>query len=74
MQKWHERALCLDVEPTEFDKREGVRFCVGCPVIRECALDALENRSVGVVRAGVFLRGYTFPESRRDLYQVLEMV
>ncbi|WP_366516620.1 WhiB family transcriptional regulator [uncultured Corynebacterium sp.] len=30
--------------------------CSGCPVKRECALDAIEYQDVGVIRAGVVLR------------------
>lgn len=33
------------------------RVCHGCPVIRECALDAMRAPDIGVIRGGVALHG-----------------
>ena len=65
---WLTKALCAGLPPHDFDlaashkhaSREGKneiarRLCDGCPVIGECADDALEHRDFGVVRAGVWL-------------------
>lgn len=61
---WHERAKCAKAsDPTEWDmegrESPGVRLqqaqrsCSGCPVIAECAGEALDERPIGVVRAGI---------------------
>ena len=65
---WHERAKCRDAEIGTYDEtdirmndrerllyREFVRHaCDGCPVIRQCAADALEFPRLAshVIRAG----------------------
>jgi len=52
------RDRCLGIPlnelPAERD-RIAASLCEGCPVIGQCALDAAEPTSVGVVRAGVWV-------------------
>lgn len=61
---WHERAKCAKAsDPTEWDitgrgsqamrLQQAQRSCSGCPVIAECAGEALDERPIGVVRAGI---------------------
>ena len=62
---WHARAHCsVTGSPTDWDTPTDRRprheklattaaQCTGCPVVVECAADALEERSIGVIRAGV---------------------
>ncbi|ANI91256.1 Hypothetical protein BJL86_0449 [Dietzia timorensis] len=48
-------------------------YCRGCPVVRECAADALERGDISVVRAGVYLgtRGRRqAPGARRALASI----
>lgn len=74
---WWETAMCRDRNPlvyelagfeetTEVEKaRIARRLCRGCPVIRECAEDALASPTdAGVVRGGVWLTP-TKTEARR---------
>lgn len=66
---WHERAKCAGREPTKYEVvvskiprviREQDEYarnlCAGCPVVLDCALDALDYGDVGVIRAGLILR------------------
>lgn len=66
---WHERAKCAGREPTKYEvvvstvprvAREQDEYarnlCAGCPVVLDCALDALDYGDVGVIRAGLILR------------------
>lgn len=66
---WHERAKCAGMEPTRYEvvvskipkvirqQDEYARnICAGCPVMLDCALDALDYGDVGVIRAGLVLR------------------
>lgn len=64
---WHEAGLCARPgrDPREWDAATPMRvtvaentaralgLCEGCPVIRECALEALVIRCDGTVRAGI---------------------
>lgn len=66
--EWHKNAKCAGLvgiydrpdrmknkqERLEFNER-AKRLCAGCPVIRECAQDALDHpaHASGVIRAGV---------------------
>lgn len=66
---WHAKALCAgrpyewDVDVQVFDKHVkpadasvwAQKMCDPCPVRRECAAEALEQKSVGVLRAGVII-------------------
>lgn len=64
--EWHETAKCArpGADARQYDLgRTGERradtmvraaiACFGCPVIHECARDAVEEHSVGVVRGGL---------------------
>lgn len=61
--EWTRQALCLGRDPGMYELEEfrGDRekyargACVGCPVIGECAADALDPLAVGTVRAGVWI-------------------
>lgn len=62
---WITRAKCRGADPELFDlsarayaeHREEVAqaLCSGCPVIRECAMDAMDPLAVGTVRAGLWI-------------------
>ena len=63
---WRSRAQCIDRDPDEYDLEGGTPrgeprqpiardLCEGCPVIRECAGEALEPLALGTVRAGVWI-------------------
>ena len=65
---WQENAACIGAEPTAFDVFElhttkewtaidnaGRIYCSSCPVMRECAELADENRHVGLF-GGVYRR------------------
>lgn len=82
--EWHERAACAahrcdaGLEGTPPGKRPSVaaRYCAGCPVMAECAAEALSTRSTGVVRAGIFIpatsSSYLHPSKRRVLQSIAE--
>ena len=61
--QWRSQAKCLGDDPRnyELESFRGDRqyyaagVCVGCKVIRECALDALDPLAVGTVRGGVWI-------------------
>lgn len=63
---WYNHAQCAGryVNDFDLDNRRYIRqnktglartLCAGCPVKRECALDALEHEAWGTVRAGIWL-------------------
>ena len=65
---WTAHAKCVDMPPHLFDAEAlayahypddraaaAIALCAGCPVIRECAADAMDPLAVGVVRAGLLL-------------------
>lgn len=65
-ENWIERAWCAEhqLDPTpptssngRTAQRYAVEYCSACPVIQECARDALLFGDVCVVRAGVYLSG-----------------
>lgn len=61
--KWTTRAKCAGRDPLtyELDTFKGDKdmlargLCLGCPVTRECAADALDPLAVGTVRAGTWI-------------------
>lgn len=67
--RWWESAACRHADPTDFDcdrRRHNVptpefraayaRYaCLGCPVMAQCAADALDGSGRGTVRGGVWL-------------------
>ncbi len=73
---WRDDAACLGAEVIEpwlpgirsTDAPELARwYCMGCPVVRECATDALRNRDRGIIRAGLWLGDRPSPHVRRQL-------
>ncbi|MBA4504225.1 WhiB family transcriptional regulator [Corynebacterium sanguinis] len=46
-----------DIKGSEYHSRDAIaeQLCYGCPVIRECARDAMDPLAVGTVRAGVWI-------------------
>lgn len=61
---WHDHAQCAGRNPRSWDSPDGsgsradsivkaVNLCDGCPVAALCAQEALDDRAVGVIRAGV---------------------
>lgn len=76
---WRDRAACRDTFPDQWYVRNGHnrasaeqhRMClVDCPVVADCAADALDHNDTGVVRAGVALGGSI--SARRRLCTVLD--
>lgn len=79
---WHDRAKCSG-KPGEYDARKdmstkgyrgmlanvrSLEKCEGCPVIQQCATQALQERWEGVVAAGIELPYYPwFTNSRERL-------
>ena len=66
---WFNAAMCSGMDPEKFTVRStpvpngpiwkaAQKACDGCPVVAECADDALRHRDSGVVRAGVPLRPF----------------
>lgn len=65
MSDWQEHADCrrhqMDPDPAygyksgPYLNRYAAAYCSECPVIAECAADALEHRDISVVRAGLWL-------------------
>lgn len=68
--RWWQHAKCKNDNPSAYEF-EGVdnmtrvaekqevasRLCSGCPVIVECAQDAMDPLAVGTVRGGVWIPG-----------------
>lgn len=82
--RWWDRAGCIDddrIDPAlpglNADKRDRIAafYCLGCPVVTQCAQDALEHRDIGVIRAGTFIgasRAQPTRTSRRRLAAIAE--
>lgn len=67
--RWRDKAACSDTPldwwatPRRFkldDVAAAVTTCMDCPVIRECAAEAIETDDIAVIRAGV-----PIPDARR---------
>jgi WhiB family transcriptional regulator, redox-sensing transcriptional regulator len=72
--RWTARALCTDTDPdglfvTGAAQRKAAALCRHCPVMRECAAEALDNR----VEFGVW-GGMTERQRRALLHQHPEVV
>ncbi|QNE90273.1 WhiB family transcriptional regulator [Corynebacterium incognita] len=48
----------FDLDGTKDKQLTAEKLCAGCPVLQDCAIDALANGDVGVVRAGVWIPSY----------------
>lgn len=77
---WFKAAMCSGMDPEKFTVRTvpvpngpiwkaAQEVCAGCPVVAECADDALLHRDTGVIRAGIPLRfgGQQYEDDRRAL-------
>lgn len=63
--EWHYRGKCAapEQDPKDWDLQRNqkewktlvraAKACLGCPVIRECAIEAVETRAIGTIRAGL---------------------
>lgn len=67
-QQWRNHAKCVgspleiwdyqgNRHPRDIDVSECLTFCQSCPVVRQCARDAVEAMDTGVIRAGVPIPG-----------------
>lgn len=60
---WVTRAKCVGRDPQAYEleyfrgdrDKYAAGICYGCPVIQDCAADALEPLAVGTVRGGVWV-------------------
>ena len=81
---WRDLAMCagrtspdpdLQSRPTNVSYAKAAqRYCQGCPVVVECAQDALDHGDHSVVRAGVYLfgaNGYRRAASTQALQDVV---
>lgn len=62
---WHYRGKCAPAkhDPREWELKQNLKewqtllgaakACLGCPVIRECAIEAVDTEAIGVIRAGL---------------------
>lgn len=67
---WHRDSLCSRADdPTRWDLGEGstssadrdmraAELCAGCPVIEQCAAQALAEQPIGVIMAGMAMPSY----------------
>lgn len=81
---WRDRAACAGRTKPADDlpglsvrqRREVARwYCLECPVVRECAADALDRGDIGVIRGGLWLSPASSRQSkmtRRALAAVAE--
>lgn len=75
---WYEQAKCRKFKPGEYDSVEqsGIKGydkslriirvmekCEGCPVVKQCAQQAIDQRWTGVIAAGVELPSYHWYQS-----------
>jgi WhiB family transcriptional regulator, redox-sensing transcriptional regulator len=73
-ERWAARALCIDTDPdglfvTGAAQRQATAICRHCPVMRECAAEALDNR----VEFGIW-GGMTERQRRALLHRHPEVV
>lgn len=88
---WSSRAACLDLSPKDFGRpdNEGVYHFLkrmekrgetlscprSCPVMAQCALDALIHKDIDVIRAGVYIfpqNPWSTAKSRTRLKEIAE--
>lgn len=85
---WMDRALCAGRNPRLYetdgyrnnrvmksDRVERARnLCAGCPVVQECAADALEPLAVATIRAGVWIDAVVLGRNRKAVKAQLQAV
>ena len=85
---WMNRALCVGRNPElyETDGYRGNRvmkseraeraraLCYGCPVVQECAADALDPLAVSTIRGGVWIDAVVLGRNRRAVKAQLQAV
>lgn len=62
--RWGHRAACAgrtspdpSLEGVPYHRRRAVArdYCQGCPVMAQCAADAVEHRDRGIIRGGIYI-------------------
>lgn len=85
---WLDRAICNGRNPRLYEtdgyrnsrvlkseRAERARnLCAGCPVIRECAAEAIEPIAVATIRAGVWIDAIVLGRDRRAVKAQLQAV
>lgn len=74
---WFDRAKCAGQPLEDYDLAEYKRpedrddrakeLCEGCPVIKECALDAIDPFAVSTVRGGIWIQPRTGSANRKTI-------
>lgn len=75
---WRSEAKCAGRDPKVYELHEydgdpdnmARGLCVGCPVLKSCALDAMYPLAVGTVRAGVWIGRNEFSPYAIELARV----
>lgn len=86
IETWMKKAKCSNMDPAQFacdwmsphprhdkatDMEISKALCARCPVIEECARDALQGCAQWTVRAGIPLRSNKLtPEQRHELREI----
>lgn len=85
--KWLDEAKCKDMDPRRFDLMdrrvyepeaitEAQRLCSGCPVVQECAAEAVTDigyRLQTTTRAGVWVPDTTHKSYRAALAKLIDL-
>lgn len=85
---WLDKAMCYGRNPRLYetdgyrnsrvlksDRAERARnLCAGCPVIRECAAEAIEPIAVATIRAGVWIDATVLGRDRKAVKAQLQAV
>lgn len=63
---WVKQAKCANSDPRKFDpvgrphkNRIAAKLCAGCPVIAQCAQDALHYQDEGIIRAATWIPSHS---------------
>lgn len=85
---WLDRALCNSRDPRLYEtdgwklgrvrraerEERATELCFGCPVVQECAADAIEPLAVATIRAGVWIDATVLGRDRREVKARLQAV
>lgn len=85
---WLDRALCNSRDPRLYEtdgwklgrvrraerEERATELCFGCPVVQECAADAIEPLAVATIRAGVWIDATVLGRDRRAVIAQLQAV